>query len=215
MMELETKSVKILSISDLSYSIGSKSILKKVNLELSLGKSYVIRGDNGAGKSTLLKLILNHSHHPKSIHWNPELPKDRNLVSFLGHDLGLYSSLSLEENLRFFYSISKHSYSWDQVQIWVEACNLHRRWDDPIFSFSRGMKQKAALIRAVLAKPLLLLLDEPFTGLDEKSYPIIIGILGELKKDCSILGVVHGMEDFFWEQKFFIEKGGLNDLGSS
>lgn len=214
-MESETKSVKILSISDLSYSIGSKTILKKVNLELSLGKSYVIRGDNGAGKSTLLKLILNHMHHPKSIQWNSDIPNNRNQVSFLGHDLGLYSSLSLEENLRFFHSISKHSYSWEKVQTWVEACNLHRRWEDPIYSFSRGMKQKAALVRAVLAKPILLLLDEPFTGLDEKSYPIVIRILQELKNDCSILGVVHGMEDIFWEHKFCIEKGGLNDLGSS
>ncbi|MCC5814848.1 MAG: ATP-binding cassette domain-containing protein [Leptospira sp.] len=196
----------ILQIQNLNYSIGHKSILKKVNLQFSLGKSYVLRGDNGAGKSTLLKLILNYSHHKDSIFWKHSI-QNRNQLSYLGHDLGLYSSLSLEENLRFFSKLTSNGYSWKKIQEWVEMCNLNRRWEDPIHSFSRGMKQKAAIIRAILVKPLLLLLDEPFTGLDDKSYPILISMLQEIKKDSAILAVVHGMEDSFWENNLRLEKG--------
>lgn len=201
--------MKILEIQNLSYSIGSKTILKKVDLEILQGVSYVLRGDNGAGKSTLLKLILNHSFHKESIRPQGHLPMDRNLLSFLGHELGLYSSLTLEDNLKFFHEVSQSPYPWDKVLDWVEKCRLHRRWEDPVYSFSRGMKQKAALIRAVLVRPMLILLDEPFTGLDDKSYPIVLEILQEALQDSAILAVVHGLEDPFWQKRLSLEKGEL------
>lgn len=214
-MEIRQSFVRILSISDLSYSIGEKTILKRVNLGLDERKTYVIRGDNGAGKSTLLKLILNGDHHAEAIQWNAQLDPRRSRLSYLGHDLGLYSSLSLEENLRYFHSLSPTGYSWEQVENWVEVCNLHRRWEDPIYGFSRGMKQKASLLRAILSRPYLLLLDEPFTGLDEKSYPKVMGILREIGEDTTVLGVVHGMEDCYWQESYILERGEIRANSST
>ncbi|WCL51122.1 ABC transporter ATP-binding protein [Leptospira sp. GIMC2001] len=203
--------MEIISVTNLSYSIGAKVVLKNVNFALKKGEAHALRGDNGVGKSTILKILLNYSHFPNEVRWNQTgntSIQTKNLISFLGHELGLYSSLSLEENLRFFYNISLSPFPWSTILDWVHRFNLHRRLDDPIFSFSRGMKQKAALIRTLLSRSELILLDEPFTGLDETSYRNVLELLQEILKDSTIFAVIHGMEHPIWKNQFKIEKGG-------
>jgi ABC-type multidrug transport system ATPase subunit len=96
-------------------------------------------------------------------------PGLRGRIGLLGHDLFLYPELTARENLTFFAKL----YGLDRVDARVanalEASALVDRADDPVMGFSRGMRQRLALERALLHAPRLLLLDEPFTGLDDPS----------------------------------------------
>lgn len=198
----------LLQVQNFSYSIGFKSILEKVNLKLSHKKRTALRGENGAGKSTLLRCILHYAHYKDFIVWNKEIPVSQKTISYLGHELGLYNSLSLFENLKFFHSIAQSPISWDTIEKWVNNFQLQLRWDDPIYSLSRGMKQKVALVRALIPNASLLLLDEPFTGLDHKSNIEIREILKLISESTSILAVIHEVEDDFWEETIHLQRPG-------
>jgi heme exporter protein A len=199
----QVKNLVICKVQDLSYSIGQKVILKNLNFDLSLGKAVVLRGDNGAGKSTLLKILLNSKNFTQSVIINSE-PTE---ISYLGHDLGLYTSLSLAENLNIFHSLAINPLDWKTVQEWVEKFRLHLRWDDPIYLFSRGMKQKAGFLRAILSQPKILLLDEPFTGLDEHSVSLVYELIQSIKSRTAILSVIHGFQDLDWDGEFLLRNG--------
>ncbi len=200
------EAMEVLDVKNLTYSIGRKRILSGIHLKVYATDTILLQGDNGAGKSTFLKCILNFRHFPASFFWNRNLPSSRPLLSYLGHEPGLYGSLSLEENLRFFHSLQP-GYPWVQVEEWVEMCRIERWRMDPVHKLSRGMKQKTALLRAILPRPHLLLLDEPFTGLDEKSIPILSSILEFVNRDVAIIGVIHGSSDSLWKRKLTLEGG--------
>ncbi|EMJ91902.1 ABC transporter ATP-binding protein [Leptospira alstonii] len=173
---------------DLSYSIGKKRILKQISFSLFRGELALLRGDNGAGKSTLLRAILNHEHHKDFFTFSePQTPR----ISYLGHELGLYTSLSLEENLRYFLSIAKTEYPKEKLETLLRSFKLWSRKEDPIFTFSRGMKQKSALVRALLTGGELILLDEPFTALDRSGLETAIRLLEDFSQNSAVLMVTH------------------------
>ncbi|EKR26877.1 hydrolase, P-loop-like family protein [Leptospira interrogans serovar Bataviae str. L1111] len=177
----------LLVCKDLSYSIGKKKILKQVSFSLFRGEIVLLKGDNGAGKTTLLRAILNYDRHKDCILFSDLNSK----ISYLGHELGLYTSLSLEENLRYFLSIAKIQYSKEKVETLLRAFQLWTRRLDPIFTFSRGMKQKTALVRTLLTGGDLILLDEPFTALDRSGLETAIRLLNEYSQNSAILMVTH------------------------
>jgi heme exporter protein A len=207
--------LELIHIKNLSYSIGIKSVLEKVNCSISQKKRIALRGDNGSGKSTLLRCIVNYNMFENSIEWNKNISMDLDPLSYLGHELGLYNSLNMEENLRYFHSLSKTPRPWEKIKEWVKEFKLHLRWDDPLHIFSRGMKQKVALIRSLIPRSHLLLLDEPFTGLDQTSQSQIRDILKSISQETTVMAVVHDMEDPFWEESLFLEKGILYDSNAS
>ncbi|PJZ58954.1 ABC transporter ATP-binding protein [Leptospira barantonii] len=178
---------------DLSYSIGKKRILKQVSFSLFRGEFALLRGDNGAGKTTLLRAILNHEHHKDCFSFNGlsengiETPR----ISYLGHELGLYTSLGLEENLRYFLSIARMEYPAEKVENLLRSFKLWSRRFDPVFTFSRGMKQKAALVRALLTGGDLILLDEPFTALDRSGLETAIRLLEDHSQNSAVMMVTH------------------------
>ncbi|KWV23351.1 ABC transporter ATP-binding protein [Leptospira interrogans] len=174
---------------DLSYSIGKKKILKQVSFSIFRGEISLLRGDNGAGKTTLLRAILNHDRHKNCFTFQNRLSAVK--ISYLGHELGLYTSLSLEENLRYFLPIAKIQYSKEKVETLLRAFQLWTRRLDPIFTFSRGMKQKAALVRTLLTGGDLILLDEPFTALDRSGLETAIRLLNEYSQNSAVLMVTH------------------------
>ncbi|EQA54531.1 ABC transporter ATP-binding protein [Leptospira kmetyi] len=203
---------------DLSYSIGKKRILKQVSFSLFRGEFALLRGDNGAGKTTLLRAILNHEHHKDCFSFNgfendsntgsdfangntndhPNKNPNQNVspsktprISYLGHELGLYTSLGLEENLRYFLSIARMEYPAEKVENLLRSFKLWSRRFDPVFTFSRGMKQKAALVRALLTGGDLILLDEPFTALDRSGLETAIRLLEEHSQNSAVMMVTH------------------------
>jgi heme ABC exporter ATP-binding subunit CcmA len=154
---------------------GRRRALHDVSLTVRAGEVVALVGPNGAGKSTLLS-ILSTLVTPTSgqIQYGPHTAASagaalRRSIGWLGHDLQLYPELTARENLQFFARLSGVDRPAAAVDGALTAADLVDRADDFVGSFSRGMRQRLALERALLHGPRLVLLDEPFTGLDRVS----------------------------------------------
>jgi|JI10StandDraft_1071094.scaffolds.fasta_scaffold40890_2 heme exporter protein A len=205
----------ILSCKNLSYTIGYKKIFKNISFEIFASDFTLLTGENGSGKTSLLKLIL-QSSRKKEFSWDENLlaDKERNLISYLGHENGLYSSLSLRENLTFFNRILKHPMPESRINTLLDLFHLTKRLEDPVSTFSEGMKKKSGIIRALLVRPALLLLDEPLNGLDIESTQAFLKVLNTEFADTSILLVAHEIDKIspFVKRRFHIYKGELNHV---
>ena len=175
-----------LTVADVSRTFGRRRALSRVTLQSNAGDVFGLLGPNGAGKSTLLA-ILATLLQPSSgdVRYGGTTARAagarvRARLGLLGHELQLYPELTAAENLRFFARL----HGLDDVERRVGAAllssRLVERADDPVAGFSRGMRQRLALERALLHEPRLLLLDEPFTGLDQTSAAALVGRLRAL-----------------------------------
>jgi heme exporter protein A len=203
----------ILSCKNLSYTIGYKKIFKNISFEIFASDFTLLTGENGSGKTSLLKLIL-QSTRKKEFTWEKNIPDNQNLLAYLGHENGLYSSLSLKENLEFFNRILKKPMPENQLADLVDKFQLTKRLEDPVSTFSEGMKKKSGIIRALLARPVLLLLDEPLNGLDTISTQMFLKLLKAEFESTSILLVAHEIDRIspFVKRRLHLYKGDLNSV---
>ena len=187
-----------LTFTDVSRHFGRRRVLNKVSFRLSAGEIVALLGPNGAGKSTLLSIaatLLNPSSgtvlYGEGSASGAEL---RARIGVLGHDLSIYPELSAAENLAFFaraYAVAEVDRA---VASALQRAGLDTR-DDPVGRFSRGMRQRLALERALLHEPRLVLLDEPFTGLDDAATSALRTRLADLRSaGCIVLLATHDLE---------------------
>ena len=184
-----------LTVREVSRNFGRRRALTSVSLDCRAGDIVGLLGPNGAGKSTLLS-ILSTLLAPTSgdvrygartsAEWGAAL---RARLGLLGHDLYLYPELTARENLEFFARLYALSDVKGTVEQALEYAFLSERADDLVSGFSRGMRQRLALERALLHAPRLLLLDEPFTGLDDASGQALVRRLAGLKSSGTIVVV--------------------------
>jgi heme exporter protein A len=162
-----------LRLIDVTRTFGRRRALNKVSLTARAGTITALLGHNGAGKSTLLSLAATLLQPTSGriaygdVTADDAGPRLRARIGLLGHDLYLYPELSAAENLRFFARVYGVDGIERRIDAALERTGLGERRDDVVAGFSRGMRQKLALERALIHEPRLLLLDEPFTGLDE------------------------------------------------
>ena len=190
-----------LSIHELTRNFGRRRALSRVSIECRAGEVVGLLGPNGSGKSTLLAIVATLARpYSGHVRYGPRTADDigpplRSRIGVLSHDLHLYSELTARENLAFFgrlYGLSSADAMADRA---LERAGLSDRGGDAVSSFSRGMRQRLALERALLHSPRLLLLDEPFTGLDDASTLALIKRLGELRANgCITLLATHDFE---------------------
>ena len=160
---------------DVTRNFGRRRALNRVSLTCRAGQVVALLGANGAGKSTLLSIAatLLEPSEGRVLYGDQDASAAgtalRARIGVLGHDLYLYPELSAAENLTFFGRLYGVPDITRAVAASLRMAALSDRADDPVGSFSRGMRQRLALERALLHAPRLLLLDEPFTGLDEGS----------------------------------------------
>lgn len=178
---------------DLGRHFGRRKALAQVSFECHAGEIVGLLGPNGAGKSTLLSILATllspstgrvEYGHASAATAGAEL---RSRIGLLGHDLYLYPELTARENLRFFaqlYGLDDASRAVDEG---LEHAGLTSRADDQVAAFSRGMRQRLALERALLHQPRLLLLDEPFTGLDQASSAALAERLKGLRDEGRLI----------------------------
>jgi heme ABC exporter ATP-binding subunit CcmA len=178
---------------DLSRHFGRRRALSQVTFDCRAGEIIGLVGPNGAGKSTLLA-VLSTLLQPSSgrIRYGPHSAREggpalRRRLGWLGHDLQLYPELTARENLRFFADLHGVVSPATRVDRALSAARLEHRADDLVSGYSRGMRQRLALERAMLHDPRLLLLDEPFTGLDGVSAGALAGRLTELAGEGRIV----------------------------
>jgi heme exporter protein A len=176
---------------DVSRSFGRRRALNRVSFTATARTITALFGPNGAGKSTLLSIAatLLEPSSGRVVYGASDTTGGRALrarIGLLGHDLYLYQELTAAENLRFFARI----YDLDRVEPRVDAAleraSLTERRDDVVSGFSRGMRQRLALERALLHEPRLLLLDEPFTGLDDSARDALRTRLREAREAGAI-----------------------------
>ena len=190
---------RTLTFTDVSRHFGRRRVLNKVSFRCEAGQIVALLGANGAGKSTLLGIaatLLDPSsgrvEYGEAI--SAAGAELRARIGVLGHDLFIYPELSAAENLAFFaraYGVADVS---GVVRAALERAGLEHR-DDPAGRFSRGMRQRLALERALLHRPRLVLLDEPFTGLDDAATAALRGRLSDLRADgCIVLVATHDLE---------------------
>jgi ABC-type multidrug transport system ATPase subunit len=186
---------------DLGRHFGRRKALSHVSFECRGGEIVGLLGPNGAGKSTLLSILATLLAPSTGRVEYGSLTADkagaalRARLGMLGHDLYLYPELTARENLLFFarlYGLPDRGRAVDEG---LEHAALTARADDQVMGFSRGMRQRLALERALLHGPRLLLLDEPFTGLDQASSAALAARLKGLRdQGCIILLATHDLE---------------------
>ena len=163
------------TVSGVSRHYGRRRALSGVSLTLRAGELAGLLGPNGAGKSTLLGVLatLIQPSGGTVLYGDRQAAAAgaalRARLGFLSHDLQLYGELTARENLEFFGGLHGFDDPAARAAAALERAGLASRADDPVRGFSRGMRQRLALERTLLHDPRLVLLDEPFTGLDEAS----------------------------------------------
>lgn len=167
-----------IDVSDVSRHFGRRKAVARVSLSLDAGDILGLLGPNGAGKSTLLGMLATLvAPTSGTIKYGGAAASTggaqlRGRIGVLAHELHLYPELTARQNLAFFAKLHGLE-DEDLVTRALESAGLGDRGDDQVASFSRGMRQRLALERALLHRPRLVLLDEPFTGLDDKAVRIV------------------------------------------
>ena len=212
------------TIADVSRHFGRRKALSHISFECQAGEILGLLGPNGAGKSTLLSILATllapssgrvtyggHQAHAAGAALRARL-------GMLGHDLYLYPELSARENLLFFARLYGVPDADARVSASLAHANLSDRAHDIVSGFSRGMRQRLALERALVHAPRLLLLDEPFTGLDQASIAALVQRLKGLQLEgCLIILATHDLEvaEHVVSRSIFLRAGRLvtdNDI---
>ncbi len=162
------------SLVDVTRHFGRRRAVSRASLSVRAGEIVGLLGPNGAGKSTLIGLLATLiAPTSGEIRYGDRTAREygpslRHAVGLLAHELHLYPELSARQNLAFFAGLYGLR-GCDAVERGLSNAGLADRADDPVSGFSRGMRQRLALERALLHGPRLVLMDEPFTGLDERA----------------------------------------------
>jgi heme ABC exporter ATP-binding subunit CcmA len=170
-----------LVVRGLNVAYGESKVLFDVDFTVAPNQIVACVGRNGAGKTTLLRTIAGLSRAAKGsitiLGGDVRAEATRRRVGVLGHAIGIYDELSALENLRLFadlYSIPNRDAA---AMKWLERVGLERVANGMVREFSRGMRQRLAVARAFLHDPEILLLDEPFTALDDKAIAVLQNVL--------------------------------------
>jgi len=162
---------------------GDYPALKDVNLTAAAGACLALIGRNGAGKTTLLRTIAGFSRPGKgSIAIFGSAPREavtRRSMGYIGHGISVYDELSALENLTLYGKLYGLADPRRSAMEWLERTGLERVKDGLVREFSRGMRQRLAVARAFLHEPRVLLLDEPFTALDDRAIAVLQTVLRE------------------------------------
>ena len=181
------------AVDDVSRHFGRRRAVSRVSFIARAGAILGLLGPNGAGKSTLLAMLATLLRPTSGIIRFGSLdPADdgaglRGRIGILGHDLFLYPELTAAENLAFFAGLYRRANPSVVALRALDQAGLTDRAGDQVISFSRGMRQRVALERALIHEPRLALLDEPFTGLDDASSAALVRRLGMLKERGTIV----------------------------
>jgi heme exporter protein A len=162
---------------------GDYPALRDVRIEVEAGQCLALIGRNGAGKTTLLRIIAGFSsaQRGKIKIWGkePREAETRRLMGFIGHGISVYDELSALENLTLFGKLYGLADPKKSALEWLERTGLERVRNGLVREFSRGMRQRLAVARAFLHDPSVLLLDEPFTALDDRAIAVLQRLLRE------------------------------------
>lgn len=184
----------------LTRTFGVRKALDNVDFDLPKGAFLSIFGPNGAGKTTLVRILTTLSAPSKGsvkvcgLDVVEESDKLRSKIGLISHNPLLYPDLTAEENLQFFaemYGVEDPAERARELLISVELD--HRRLDT-VSTFSRGMLQRLSIARALLHRPEMLFLDEPYSGLDPHAMDILDNLIAQVRHDHTFVMISHDLD---------------------
>jgi heme exporter protein A len=186
--------------SGLVKRFGDRRAVDRVDVDLAAGECLAVLGPNGAGKSTLLRMLatlLRPDDGALAVcgHALPEAAgRARAEIGYLGHDPLVYLDLTARQNLELYADLYGLPDPRRRVDDALDRVGLLARSFDLVRTFSRGMAQRLGLARALLHEPRLLLLDEPYAGLDAAGAHLLDAMLADALRDRGVVIVTHEVE---------------------
>ena len=175
--------MKLIEAKNVSYKINDRNILNNISFVINFGELVKISGDNGSGKTTLLKIIIGLTKQSKGELINHNEDK----VCFLGHKNNLKNYLSIKENLMI-QGLKLNSFNLDLL----ERFNLRRHIDNSVGTLSFGQQKKLSLMRVINSDKNILILDEPFVGLDQNSKEFLKNFMeAKVKENKNVIFTSH------------------------
>jgi len=191
----------MIQIQGLVKSFGHTYALQGVDLEVAEGEFLTIVGPNGAGKTTLLRILATLLKPTSGLVRIAGLDmasggtEIRRRIGFVSHRPLLYSNLTVEENLYFYGRIYDVHPLGERVDMLLNLVGLEGRRHSPARTLSRGMQQRLSLARAVIHEPSLMLLDEPYTGLDQQATKMLRRLLQTINPESrTVVMTTHNLE---------------------
>jgi heme exporter protein A len=176
----------MIEVRGLAKYFGRFSALRDLHLTVPQGQSVALFGRNGAGKTTFLRILAGLSRPSggaATVHAaRPGSLDARRVTGYLSHNTALYLDLTALENLRFYARLLDLSCRDADLESRIARVGLAGRGREPVRHYSRGMQQRLAIARAFLHDPEVLLLDEPFTGLDQAGTGFLKSYLNEARQ---------------------------------
>jgi ABC-2 type transport system ATP-binding protein len=182
----------MLAVKDIYKTYGNVKALKGLSFEIKNGSIFGLLGPNGSGKTTTIRIILSIIYPDKGF-----VEIDFEKIGYMPEERGLYPKMKIDELIYFFGNLRgmKKEAIDKEMDFWFERLELQDRRNDKIETLSKGLKQRLHLLISVLHDPELLILDEPFTGLDPIAIKGLRELVSELKgRGKTVLLSTHWME---------------------
>ena len=176
----------IIQINNVSKSFGEKVALDKVSLEIPDGKIFGLLGPNGAGKTTLIR-IINRITIPTAgsvfFQGRPITDEDVARIGYLPEERGLYRNMRVGEQALYLLRLKGlgHREAMDALHSWMPRLGMDGWWQQPTRKLSKGMQQRLQFLVSVAHNPRLLILDEPFSGLDADGAAMLTAQIQSLR----------------------------------
>ena len=190
----------VLTLDRISKSFGNFSAVRELSFDIQPGQIYGLLGPNGAGKTTTIRMIMDIIMPDEGqirIFDQPNSMKILSRVGYLPEERGLYQKMKIHDVLKFFGELkgmNKAKLS-EEIPRWLETFELTDWRNKKVESLSRGMQQKLQFIATILHRPSLIILDEPFTGLDPINTALVKDVILELQAEgATIIFSTHLME---------------------
>ena len=191
----------LITVKQLDKTFGARWALRRVSFQVNQGEIVAVVGPNGAGKTTLLRIIatLGRANDGSILIGKIPLPDHANsaraAIGFVGHQTFMYDDLTAAENLTFYARLYDLPNVSQRIREVAQRVGIEHRLGDVTRTLSRGLQQRLTLARMLLHQPAVLLLDEPYTGLDKIAADLLDQIMIDAKKEGrGILFSTHDLE---------------------
>ena len=191
----------LLSVKNLKKAYGSHKAVDDISFDIHKGTIFGLLGPNGAGKSTLLRMITGIFHQDSGDILLDGKPfdglKDADFIGYMPEERGLYKKMKVGEHILYLARLKglNKKDAFDRAKYWVDRLEMNSWWDKKVEDLSKGMSQKLQFVATVIHNPKLLILDEPFSGLDPVNANVIKEEIFRLAKEgVTVIFSTHRME---------------------